>query len=271
MSDKQLNNDDIKKVLVRMLGDFDNLCSENGIRYSIAFGTMLGAIRHKGFIPWDDDVDLFVPRQDFEKLRKIFNNQANLQYDLISVEDNKDFNSILPKIVDKGTYLKQFTEGDIKKKRSFELGVYIDLFILDEIPDDSNLRDKVFKKTVLRQKIWSFSYFTPNKNHNTVVNTFRHFANSLNISPILARKMNAKAQAYHGECYGNLLLGGCPRPTYIISKKEFDELGRFPFENIQLNCVKSYDHLLAGWYGDYMKFPSEEDRVSNHTFAAYWK
>lgn len=270
MKKKQLDINDIKAVLVRMLKDFDTICTENGIRYSVAFGTMLGAIRHKGFIPWDDDVDLIIPRKDFEKLKSYFKKNHE-KYSLVSCETQKDFNSILPKIVDNSTILIQHTESGAQKKRSYHLGVYIDLFILDEIPDDKKEREEVFKRAGTWQKEWAFFYFTPNSNHSGAVNALRKVANGTGFAKNIARDINTKAQKYHGKSYGNLLMAVYPRSADIVPKKEFDDLIEVDFEELKLKCLKSYDRMLTGWYKDYMKLPPVEQRVTHHTFDAYWK
>ena len=144
------------------MADFDRVCRENGIGYSIAYGTLLGAVRHHGFIPWDDDVDVVVTREDYNKLRRLLNSQLDENHCFVCAEDDKRFAAPLAKVIDKRTVLRQLEHHSDR----MDLGVYIDIFVLDYIPDDPEKRLKALKKSVLMRKMWRF-VITGGVNHTS--------------------------------------------------------------------------------------------------------
>ena len=138
---RELGLEEQKTILLEILADFDRVCRENGIKYSIAYGTLLGAVRHRGFIPWDDDVDVLVLREDYEKLRKILGEELEEGHRFICCEDEKRFTAPLAKIIDTRTVLRQLEH----RSDRMDLGVYIDIFVLDYIPNDPEEREKTLK------------------------------------------------------------------------------------------------------------------------------
>ena len=174
------NNIELKGILLHELIYFDKICRNNQIRYSIMFGTLLGAVRHKGFIPWDDDIDIFILRSDFEVLCKIL--ESDKKYGILCVENNCKYNSIIPKFYNKNTRIVQNREG--KKNNVIEnsiLGVYLDLFVLDDVPQKTLLRRIMLKYHDFLQLLWSFAYFAPNENHNRLINYIRKKINKNNL------------------------------------------------------------------------------------------
>ena len=98
MAVKELTLDEMKAVELGILKKFDSICKENGLEYSLAYGTMLGAIRHKGFIPWDDDIDIMMPREDYEKLLAVWDQSAPKEYILQNTRTDSDFTQNFTKI-----------------------------------------------------------------------------------------------------------------------------------------------------------------------------
>lgn len=103
MAGKELTLDEMKAVELGILKKFDSICKENGLEYSLAYGTMLGAIRHKGFIPWDDDIDVFMKREDYEKLLKLKYDDGD--FEIKSYRYSKNYYFLYSKMVDKRTYI----------------------------------------------------------------------------------------------------------------------------------------------------------------------
>lgn len=101
---QELSLEKQKLLMLEILLDFDKVCRNNGIRYSLAYGTLLGAVRHQGFIPWDDDIDVIVFRADYEKLIQILNSQMQGNHSFICVENNPGFSAPLGKIIDNTTF-----------------------------------------------------------------------------------------------------------------------------------------------------------------------
>ena len=271
---RRISSNEIKPILLDALYAFHSICEENALRYSIAFGTMLGAVRHQGFIPWDDDIDVFMPRLDYEKLLKYLNRDKKYpRYKVVSTETTKGYASVLPKFIDTQTVLIQNTEARLKN-RSYELGLYLDIFVLDEIPEDSSKCNKLFKRYNQYEKIWSFFYFVPSGRHPRVIEWIRHIANKSNFAPIIARYIDNCAKnegCGDNKLYANLLQSGGKRAKHVVSDYEFDHMITLNFERQKVFCLSEYDKFLTNWYGDYMKLPPKSQQVSNHTYTVYWK
>lgn len=142
---REMTLEEVKLLELDALKFIDSVCKENGLIYFAAYGTLLGAIRHKGFIPWDDDIDIYMPRPDFIKFVEVINNYEH-PYSIRSLND-KDYFHAFAKLSDDRTYLieKQF------KSKSRELGVYVDIFILDGLPDDIKKHRSILKNVIVLQ------------------------------------------------------------------------------------------------------------------------
>ncbi len=266
---RELNLEEQKKVLLDILIEFDRICKENGINYSLAYGTLLGAVRHHGFIPWDDDIDVIVTREDYNKIRKIANEKMDSRYRFVCAESEKGFSAPLPKIIDQKTLLKQ--TGHYSDK--MDLGVYIDIFQLDFIPDEPAERKKIFKKSVFLQNMWSFTGNNYGRSGG-LVNFVRSLANKTTMArktAIYADKWAEKVQA-GGDCMATLTFGDIvQKGRDVIEYKDMLDLADYDFEGHKFPGVRDYDKYLTLWYGDYMQLPPEDQRVSIHTTEVYWK
>ena len=125
---KELTIDEYKKVLLDVLIQVDKICEEHQLKYAIAYGTLLGAVRHHGYIPWDDDVDIIMPRDDYDKLAHILNTE-NRAINFIRIEENKDTCFPFGKICAKNTTIKETNLLPIKG-----YGAYIDVFPMCRLP-----------------------------------------------------------------------------------------------------------------------------------------
>ncbi len=265
---RELSLEEQKNLLTDILVDFDRVCRENDIRYSIAYGTLLGAVRHKGFIPWDDDVDVIVTREDYNRLRKILNRQLKDEHYFICAEDDRRFSAPLAKIIDRRTILRQLEHHSDR----MDLGVYIDIFVLDYIPDDPAKREKTLKKSVLLRKIWSFSG-TVNEYNPAPVRLIRRMANSTSIARCTALYVNrwAEKNTKDRKAVNILTFNDDAMYKYIMDTADLDELTEYEFEGHKFLGIKDYDKYLTLWYDDYMELPPAEMRVSHHVTEVYWK
>ena len=107
-----------------------HICSEHGLRYSLAYGTLIGAVRHKGFIPWDDDIDLMMPREDYEKLLSLWDSTAPKGYILQNVRTNPDFTQSFTKIRKDHTTFLQF---EFEREKCYHKGIFVDIFPGDRV------------------------------------------------------------------------------------------------------------------------------------------
>lgn len=136
---KKLSLRELQLVTLDILKYFDKVCAKNNIQYSLGGGTLIGAVRNSGFIPWDDDIDVYMHRDQYEKFVKIWNNEKHDQYELSLAEDiHGMISGEMTKIFDKNTTLI-----DTKGRKS---GIFIDIFIWDGVPNEPDVIYKVMKK-----------------------------------------------------------------------------------------------------------------------------
>ena len=157
---KQIELPEMKAIEIAILDCFDSFCRENGLSYSLAGGTLLGAVRHKGFIPWDDDIDVLMSRENYEKLQSLAASFPNpYQVNSIHTETNrrKPYLYTYTKIVDTRTLLVEKPD-----ELDYETGIYIDVFPLDGQPTDSDeieARYEKTKKMINRAVVTNISYY----------------------------------------------------------------------------------------------------------------
>lgn len=251
-----------------VLQAIDEFCSEHNIRYSMACGTFLGAIRHKGYIPWDDDIDIYVPREDFIRLIEDFPSLYKGRYKIISIERYSKWSHPYAKAYDSLTEMKE------NSAINEDIGVNIDIFPVDEVPIGKQW-EKYDKKR--RKNIFLFSLKFVRLNHDRSLkkNIFLLLFKTLTFwFPVhrWAKSINKKVQRFNGlgydhyfECCAGLLQ---KRP---FRKTLFDNLKSYQFEDREFMGFENYDEYLKNAYGDYMQLPPEDKRVSHHSFSAYWK
>lgn len=266
---KKIELEDIKKITKEILKDFDCVCRTNNIRYSIAYGTLLGAIRHNGFIPWDDDIDVIMPRPDFELFSDIWKEKLNPTHRFISIDNTREFMAPLAKIIDTRTVLKE--EGHPSR---IKIGVYIDIFVYDGMPSEENLQRKIYKRVNLLQRGWSFGECYNKEKTNLFLRPIRLLCNQTNIARYISIYMNHFAKRYafeSSEYMGNNMFGEYrDRSKYLFKSSEFNDLIDYNFDELVVLGFKEYDKFLSRWYGDYMQLPPKEKQVSNHDFCAWW-
>lgn len=269
---KELTIQELKQSALDTLTFIDGVCTKHNIKYYLAYGTLIGAIRHNGFIPWDDDIDIFMFRNDFNYFRQVLKEKPNTRFKIQYAPDDEYYTLTFPKVVDTDTVLIPHDERYYK-----DLGVYVDIFPLDAVPEEKETRTKYQKRltqlkklhTLLQYKFWI-------KGASITNNLMRCLLwPSIFIKPNwLARYMDKFAYQYEGSntsLCGNMLHGayGYTRETF---KKDFFKNGiKWSFEGRYFVIPTEYDKLLTHIYGDYMKLPPKEKQVTHHNFIAYKK
>ena len=262
LSLREIQNEelDILKYVVDIL-------EENNLRYSLLGGTLLGAIRHRGFIPWDDDIDIGMPRPDYNKLIKLFN-QVNKKKN-IELQAYELNNSFLPfcKIVNRDIEIKDHSICDQEKRF-----LWIDIFPMDAFPEDEKKLDNMFKKLEICKKMIYINYY---KNKITKDSNWVKFVKRMLLKPI-ASFITAQTIINYAckEDYntaisiGNMVWGY--GKVEKIPKDYYDNLIEVEFENIKFKGFKEYNQYLSQIYGDYMQLPPVEKRVT-HNIEAWIK
>ena len=260
---------DIKKVqnkILEIMVFIDEICKKNNIQYFIMGGTALGAVRHKGFIPWDDDLDIFMTVDNYEKFKKVFN---SLNQDKFILQEWKVVDDYLEyaKVRMNGT---TFIEEAFKDRRDLHQGIYVDIMILHKCPKNKFIQKIIY---FISKYLVLVGLLERNWKAKT---TFQKFVvNLINFLPnkVLA-KWGYKLIYYYDKklknnfvwCYfitkANFNQG-------IFDKSIFEEDRNIKFENVYLKAPKKIEDYLRIRYGDYMKLPSEKER-KEHIHAYIW-
>ena len=274
--------EEMKKIELDILKDVATFCDKAGLCYYLCGGTLLGAIRHKGFIPWDDDMDIAMPRMDYEKFLQTYNN-GHSKYQVNGIENNAEWHMPFARVENLHTVLYEKTLKEKYRKRH----VFIDVFPIDGIPDSH----KEEKRFMLKQKILgimvnasSFCFF-PSRHYSdskesniSLKNSIRTFMKYVAIiafsfinTQAVARKMNVNAQKYiFGETNDvGLTVFVWNWALEKSSYNSFKTRKKFKFEDTEFWGPAGYDEYLTRTYGDYMTPPPPENQVSHHNFEAY--
>lgn len=260
---RRIYGEEVKKIQKAILENVADFCEKNEISYWIDCGTLLGAIRHKGYIPWDDDIDIGMLRPDFERFMLTFNFE-NERYRAECIDTNPNFHYVHGKVLDTETTL---FEPD---KNGNKLSINIDIFVYDNAKD----KEDAEKRYNFRDKCRLFHVFRNNKhkpNRNAIMRyAIYTFRTMLKVFPsnFFIKKMSKNAKRYNNietEYVGNFT----SYARIICEKNVFSSFITAEFEGRQYKIPGGYDRWLKCFYGDYMKLPPEDKRVSHHTYEAY--
>ena len=264
---KQIDIDNLKQIQLNILDYVMNFCAENNITCWLNGGTLLGAVRHKGYIPWDDDIDLGMLRPDYDKFMALFNKHTQ-RYKFRSIENDPECFTHFGKVFDTNTILYEPNEKGEK------LAVYVDIFVMDNAPADKEECRKMFRKRDilyicnLGRKFPIF--LKPTRGgfiRSLIIYAFRAF---LRIFPrhYFVKKLieNSKSCKYTGFVgdFTGLRNAVCP-------VEKLSSVIQGSFEGKNYNIPVGYDEWLKALYGDYMQMPPENKRISTHKFKAYTK
>lgn len=257
----------LQSLELMILKDFIKICEENNLTYYMYAGSLLGAVRHNGFIPWDDDLDVVMFRDDFEKFKEIFIASQNDKYELLCNETHRDYFHLLAKLMLKGT---KFEESWVNQV-DFHIGINMDIFVLDDLSDNNFKRNYQLKKSFFYNKLLIMSkiklddlpFVTKIITHTGyyILNLFRIKPSTLNKRCLNFLKKYKNSNA---ECVFDISATAEEYPQ-IFSKDDFKDIEKIQFEDINVNIPSGYDNILKSLYGDYMQLPPKEDRYNHIT------
>lgn len=259
---------EIKQIAFETLKHIKELCDAEDIRYFLGYGTALGAVRHKGFIPWDDDVDVYMLRTDFERYVAA-DKRTGGRYRLVCTENEAGYTLPLPKVVDTQTVLHQTDQVE-----AFDLGVYVDVFVLDAVPANDSDRIALYHRLDRIQREWEAAQYAPTTSTHPVKRMGKWFLNALGPRRFSVRiDKVAKAVDSNGET------GYVSPSTYCVYGRERETypLEWFGGNRTQEFCGMEFtvpdrvEDYLTRLYDDYMQLPPIEQRKSHHCFEAFWK
>lgn len=269
---KEMTLKDIQDVSLRIMKHIHQFCVENDIKYSLAYGTLIGAIRHKGFIPWDDDIDIIMSRKDYNRFISLYQNSS--KYKLFCHEHKNNYTTYARVCDMTETYVRTWAPMATE-----EFGVWVDIFPMDYVDDDMErgikknkelirLNHKIFqrrstmasleyygKKRILKQMIKKVLF---RKNIHELIDEY--------ISKSLTHTNNSHSHV------GVLCVS-----VWWSEKNEYfpvDIINNFisvPFEDTKFYALKEFDNYLSSLYGNYMELPPEEKRKGHTVHKYYWK
>lgn len=251
---------DIKELQMHILQNllvFDKICREHNLHYYILFGTMLGAVRHKGFIPWDDDIDVGLPRPEYELFRQHASEWIPAKYEFICYENDPNYMSGFGKIQDAETTLIE------RKHIGYIGGVYIDVFPIDGISSNPLMqRIQYYRYTYHRQLLYHI-HRDPYKHGHGIRSWFPLLVQKLYSADKLQksfRKVMTKYD-YDKSEYVSQLNDGM---TSVMPKSVLGTPTPVEFEGYTVMGVEHSDEYLTREFGDYMQIPKPEDRISHN-------
>ena len=264
---KPISQNEARQIMLDILDDVSSFCDNHGLKYYLAFGTLIGAIRHQGFIPWDDDIDIEMPRPDLERFIRLYEKTG--KYAICS---HKDPNSFLfhTKIYHSGTV--KIEEG-VDYNKYTPLGVDIDIFPIDGQPDRSH--EKRFRheidSIIFLHKLNALHY-------SSTANTLKAKFAKLLMRPLKKKffvdvytKLVRRYDFDSSEYVGYMSPFECERYKVRHNKKVYDNRKKMMFEGKEYWGPDAYDEYLTSIYGDYMQLPPIEKQKSHHKSNIFWK
>ena len=270
MEKKLIRLDEYKKILVDILIEVDDFCRQNNIHYYLTGGTLIGAVRHKGFIPWDDDIDISMFRDDYDYFIKNFQPKSE-SIKVLSLYNDTDYNYPFAKVVDNKVGLLEDMPGAV------EIGAYIDLFPLDYFAGTTYSEAKRFLNKIQRLK-WkrNFKIIRFERRRKLYKNIllfigkcFTVFTNRRKISEKI--DMTVKSKANKNCPYVGVIVNATYGYGEIVNKELYDSTVDLEFEGHKFEAPIGYDKILTSLYGNYMELPPEEKRVSHHSFKCWYR
>lgn len=274
---KKIEIEESIEIKKQILVEFDKYCKELGIKYSLAYGSLLGAIRHEGMIPWDDDIDVAMPRDDFDRLERIWSTSKSSRYRFLTHRTNPNVNTKIGYFYDNNTIS---IYGNVIND---DLCIHIDVYPVD-IVRKTDIKNPIFK---CKREFYQF-VSRAHSVHPELRTGYRRILMSI-IKKVFSIIDEGKAldklnQICYQKTHDSLNeINSDKRFSAILVENGqikllpfdiFEKIEMFEYENGKYPCFLDYDKCLKSWYGDYMILPpiSERKRPSENSIVKfYWK
>lgn len=264
---------ELQSNMYYILEETAKVLDKENLNYFLTYGTMLGAVRHHGYIPWDDDTDISVKREDYDEVIDVLTKQLDPEVFFVqNYHTDKNFPHTFTRVCLKNTIAKQRFWKDLDMQHL----IFIDIFPLDVLPANTEILFAKSKKinTIFMLKMLKAKQFGKDEATNTsgkIKYAIKRLL-SLPLAFISMRKLNKQQEKLQindsdpTDEYINLYTAVTSIDETLVSKKDFDDLILVPFEKTNFKIPRRYDELLTRTYGDYNELPSEEHRRGNHDF-----
>lgn len=254
----------IQKITLEILKEVIKICNDNNIDYHLCRGTLIGAIRHKGFIPWDDDIDIAMPRKDFDKFLEIANDKLPTKMEVLSYKHKEVYPFVHAKVSDTKTrVVEHYLEAS-----GYESGVYIDVFPIDGITSNKGLQRIHLSRIRFYEKLLILSYLDENRHKEfwkkLLIKLGKRIGNRKKLHERIEKLLN-KYPFEESELV-NVMVKKSKRE---VMKREDFQVMEAEFQGLKVNIPKGYNNYLKSLYGNYMDIPSEKDRRQHVQYMNY--
>lgn len=262
------NMDLLHQVDLDIVKEVVQICNDNNLKYYMLGGTMLGAIRHKGFIPWDDDIDLGMPRKDYEKFLSLAGDLLSHSLKIVNYKTDPNYHYYITRILDTETKVEEERFGNENRYTNAS----IDIFPIDGTPNNKILRKIYFFRVLFHRAMMSLCYKESidrkrlrGKAEKILLWVMERVPVEKLTTPYKQKekidKLLRKQRIEGAEYIGNIM--GAYRTKEIVPSYFYGEGKMYQFEDIELRGLDKYDEYLTWTYGDYMKFPPEDKRKTH--------
>lgn len=255
---QEMTLEERKAVSLEILLQIDGICKQNGIRYYLAYGSLIGAVRHKGFIPWDDDIDIWMPYSDYKKFETVVGESD--KYYLLKAFDSVNWGHPFSKFCKSNTLIVDEPESGVGKP--VKRGVAVDIFPLFEC-EKANV-DKLINLKQMIDRTFRYEHsYAMSKLKKCALGLFACIGKT---NRYYCNKFLRLACGLKGEEYF------APSPYLdkdVHDINLFDDM-QISFEGHDFNAPQGFDRILTAIYGDYMTPPPDAERKTNHNVKAYW-
>ena len=259
---REVGLEEYKELILQVLLKVDRICRDNNLRYSLFYGTLLGAVRHHGYIPWDDDIDIAMPLEDYDELARIIQT-GDYGINFIRPEESKDTCFAFGKVCDIRTVIHESNIEDIDG-----YGAYIDIFPFVKIPTEGKWNN--YKKWKTYRRLTSYSKLKKYRRTESFVQNIGRFieftiGKFINPRSLALRSMKDQREANQFVIDNNADYGyGVIWHPKRFPKDMFDNQQEVMFEGHKLFGTSDYDTVLKTEFGDYMQLPPEDKRIPHH-------
>lgn len=252
---------ELRRLQMGILDNVHQFCENHGLRYFLSSGTLIGAVRHGGYIPWDDDLDIYMPRRDYERFL-LFYSDPSAVYRAIDPKREPHYYYTFAKVIDTRTRMVE------TETKGYEIGVYIDIFPVDYVTDNISRRERVFRLKKLLYKIRRCKISEENPLRSRLAYLcYRHLPMSVKCLNSLIEALIVKEKTTQTVC--NMTEAG-PASSGCFPAEDIASSVDITFEGRTYKTMAGYKDYLSRTYGDYMQLPPEDQRVT-HQFEAYWR